>query len=545
MKGRLYSSVPIVTILFLAFLAGFSLLHSGLPPTHDGEYHVIRFYEFDKIFRSGVLYPRWAPDLNYGYGVPLFNYVYPLPNYVASLLHLSGISFIDAFKLQMFSASIVGGIFFYLWTKHFWGEIGGVVSAIFYLYSPYRFVDIYIRGSVGEVWALAFFPAFFWSINNFFYKKNKTSILYSSLFLAAIIFSHNILALMFLFFTVFYIAFLICQSKDKIYFTLNASFIILLGIGLSSIFWLPALLEKQYVVGLQIYDIGENFPQIFQLLFPSWGSGFATSDLQNQMSYQIGVGNLFAIILATVAGLIMFRKRDMHRFFVAYFLVWFIFVFFLMLNLSLPIWRHIPLMNYFQFPWRLLSLEIIIASFLAGSIFRVIQSKVLAFGMILGVFLLTIGYTRPAYYHQRDDNYYITRSNFIDGTNSAGNVFNTIWIHKVLKREKEKIKIIKGSGVITDQYIDPVRHRFKAETKTRSEIEISTAYFPGWKAFVNGKETNIINKEGIISFFLPPGIYFVEVQFLDTITRLIGAYLSIISIAGFVVLCTRIISLRQ
>ncbi len=75
----------LLLVAFFALLGSFPLLHSGLFPTHDGEYHVIRFYEFDKVLRDGNLYPRWAPDLNNGYGVPLFNYVYPLPNYFSSL----------------------------------------------------------------------------------------------------------------------------------------------------------------------------------------------------------------------------------------------------------------------------------------------------------------------------------------------------------------------------------------------------------------------------------------------------------------------------
>src|SRR5258706_7369843 len=96
----------ILIVLIIAFLAGFPLLHPGLIPTHDGEYHVIRFYEFDKVLRSGNLYPRWAPDLAYGFGMPILTYVYPLPNYVASFFHIFGLSFIDGFKVNMFFANV-------------------------------------------------------------------------------------------------------------------------------------------------------------------------------------------------------------------------------------------------------------------------------------------------------------------------------------------------------------------------------------------------------------------------------------------------------
>src|SRR3989338_1991639 len=125
MKGKLYSFLAVVSILFFAFLAGFALLHPGLPPTHDGEYHVIRFFLFDEALRDGNFYPRWAAHLNNGFGVPLFNFVYPLPNYAASILHIVNISFIDSFKIGMFAAAIIGGVFFYLWAKEFWGRLGG------------------------------------------------------------------------------------------------------------------------------------------------------------------------------------------------------------------------------------------------------------------------------------------------------------------------------------------------------------------------------------------------------------------------------------
>ena len=91
-------SFPLIAIIATLF-ASASLFSYGIHPTHDGEYHVLRFAQFNKVLSEGNLYPRWAPDFNNGYGIPLFNYVYPLPNYVASVFHLLGFSFIDAFKL--------------------------------------------------------------------------------------------------------------------------------------------------------------------------------------------------------------------------------------------------------------------------------------------------------------------------------------------------------------------------------------------------------------------------------------------------------------
>lgn len=530
MKGRLYSFLAVVTILFFAFLAGFALLHPGLPPTHDGEYHIIRFYEFDKTLRGGDWYPRWAPDLNNGYGVPLFNYVYPLPNYVAFLLHLFGISFIDAFKLQMFFATILGGIFFYLWIKGFWGNLGRIVSSVFYIFSPYRFVDIYIRGSIGEVWALAFFPAFLWAITRYMQNKQKIFFILSSIFLSLIIFSHNILALMFFIFSIFYIGFFIYQDKNKKYLILNTFYIILLGLGISAIFWLPALAERSFVTGLQIYAVEDNFPQLYQLIFPSWGSGFSASDSQNQMSFQIGVANLLAVVIAALA-LALRKKHEQHKGILLFFLVAFASVFFLMLKISLPLWRAAPLMDYFQFPWRFLSLEILIASFLAGSVVGLWRSKILACLMLLLAVWLGIGYTKPAYYHDRDDEYYITRSNFIDGTNSPGNYFNTIWMNHNLRRQNKKLAVNKNIVELRSETIKPTDYKFVLTAREDAKITVNTAYFPGWIVGIdNNYVWTIPDSNGLMTIILKKGSHSVDVKFGYTSVRFFATVFSIVSI---------------
>ncbi len=202
----------IFLVIIFSLIASFSLLHSGLPPTHDGEYHVVRFWQFDKVLRDGDFYPRWAPDLNSGLGIPLFSYIYPFPNYIASFLHIFGVSFIDAFKLNLFLAIIMAGIFFYLWTRHFFANLGAMVGAIFYLFSPYLFVDVYIRGSVGEVWALSFFPGFLWAITELLLNEKRVFLPISIIFLGLIIFSHNILAFLFFPFAISYSFILILIS---------------------------------------------------------------------------------------------------------------------------------------------------------------------------------------------------------------------------------------------------------------------------------------------------------------------------------------------
>ncbi len=535
----------LISVLLLSLFSLRALFHSGLPPTHDGEYHVIRFYEFFKTLSSGVLYPRWALDLNQGMGAPLFNYVYPLPNYFSSLLHFLGVSFVDSFKANFIAAGVLGSVFMYFFSRIYFREIGAVVSSIFYTFAPYKFLDVYIRGSVGEVWALGFFPALFWALTRLMEKGNTAYLSLSAVFLAMIIFSHNILAVMIFIFSAFYSLFyLISFRKEKIYFVKVLSSY-LLGLSLSAVFWIPAILEKKYVRGLDIFDFRSNFPEVYQLLIPSWGSGFSSGSLSGQMSLQVGVANLLVVFLSFLV-LIKLRKKIKRE--ILFFAVSFLVVLFLMTKKSLFLWESVPLLSYFQFPWRLLSLEIFITAFLAGFLWRVmakskIKGRVKTFIFVLFLVLpvlLTLGYSRPAYYHERQDHYYTTKANFISGTNSPGNSFNTIWAGKINK-QSEKFEILSGEGKINYKEKKGNLYELYSQSPNGLKIRAAIMYFPGWKLYLDGTEVKIIpDSNGQILFETPSGKNSLTLRLENTPIQFFSLILSLVSGALVITLFLRL-----
>lgn len=520
--------LPLIILFILTFISIIPLLKSGLPPTHDGEYHVIRFYEFYKTLADGSFYPRWAPDLNYGFGIPLFNFVYPLPNYIASLFHFLGFSFIDSFKLNMVLASFTGAIFMYLWSKEFFGKLGGLLSSTLYTYSPYHFLDIYIRGSVGEVWALGLFPAFLWSITKYIKDKDKKFAILSSIFFALIIFSHNILALMFFPLAISYLSVLISNEKRKGYLILNSIYLILLSLGLSSLFWLPALLERGFVRGLEVFDYSFHFPQFYELIIPSWGSGFSGGSLQNSLSFQIGIANILSLIISMALILMKRKLKELFRINL-FFLLWLFLVVFFMLSISLPVWQNLPLINYFQFPWRFLSLAILIISFIAGNIIYAWKVRFIVVVLISLSFSLGIGYAGFAYYHNRDDAYYFKRSNFIDGTNSPGNAFSTIWFGGISKRVENKLSIPKEEIIKED--VKKSEYKFAVNLSEDRVITVNTAYFPGWTVYLDGnKSMTSVTDQGTFSFNAKRGEHSIKVKFEDTPIRKMASVLFLASV---------------
>lgn len=515
MKLVLKIKYIIVAVVF-AFLSVLDLANYGLPPTHDGEYHVLRFWQFTKVLSEGNLYPRWAPDFNNGFGIPLFNYVYSLPNYAAALFHLLGFSFIDSFKLNMAAASIIGAIFFYLWARKYWGELGGVVSSVFYTFSPYHLLDIYVRGSVGEVWSLAVIPALLWSYLNFIQSNKYRYFVLSAVFLALLIYAHNILALIFVSFFTLYSLFLILHSKNIKVNLVCLLLIVLTGLGLAAPFWLPAILETKYVVGLGIFDPTQYFPAVYKLIYSSWGYGFAGPNIPDQMSTQIGFADIF-VVFESICILYILKKSNEQEIvkgkkIIKFMVILFLAYAFLITPFSAIFWKVVPFASYVQFPWRLLSVVILSASFLAGSLCwdQLYKKKQRAKYLIASLLIvISIGfswnYMKAPFYHKRSDSHYLTRSNFTDGTNSPGNLFNTVWLKSIPPKRKEKIDVLDGNAEISNINLRSTKYTFDVKAGEPSEIVIHTAYFPGWTARVNNKETAIKNVEGSMVVRVPKG----------------------------------------
>lgn len=77
---------PIFLLICICTIPLISLIHVGLPLTHDGVIHVARIANFYSALTEGTLVPRWAANLNWGFGTPILMFVYPLSSYVANTL---------------------------------------------------------------------------------------------------------------------------------------------------------------------------------------------------------------------------------------------------------------------------------------------------------------------------------------------------------------------------------------------------------------------------------------------------------------------------
>ena len=138
--------------------AGKGIFKYSVFSTHDLDHHLARSFDAVKTFSEGHFPMRWAGSLNYFCGIPIYNFFYPLIYYLVILISSINPDIIMALKIIDFLSLLVGTLFFYLWMKaETKKDIPALGGALLYLYAPYRFSLIFVRGSP-EFLAYAILP---------------------------------------------------------------------------------------------------------------------------------------------------------------------------------------------------------------------------------------------------------------------------------------------------------------------------------------------------------------------------------------------------
>ncbi len=143
------------------------LIRSGLPYNSGTQAQISRALEIGESLQAGVLYPRWAPDYNYGYGSPLWNYLAPLPHYLSGLHHVLVQSDLVANVKVVFVLALVGaGLGMFSFVRRRWGTWAGLLAATTFLYSPQiALVKPYLEGDLPGLLAISCFVLALWSLD--------------------------------------------------------------------------------------------------------------------------------------------------------------------------------------------------------------------------------------------------------------------------------------------------------------------------------------------------------------------------------------------
>lgn len=419
MKFKINKFFLFPIILFILIIPTFVfLLKPGYYNMHD-DMQMIRQLEMEKCLKDGQIPCRWSPDLGYEYGYPLFNFYPPMPYIVGQVYRTFGFSFVTSAKLIAVTQIILSTLFMYLLASAIFGQIGGILSAIFYAYAPYHALNIYVRGAYNEAWAAVFFPLIFYFAYKLIKDGKFKNIIGIALGYAGLLLSHNPMVLTFTpFFLTWCLFWLIIEKKivfskkilKQLPLFLKFLFSGIFALSLTAFFTLPVLFETKYTQVESMfegyYTWSVHFASISQLLFSNfWGDGPSVWGPNDGMSFMVGYLHWIIpllIVLLSIFFLIRKKKLDKQIILSLFLITLGLFSVFMVHNKSTFIWQIFTPIQKIQFPWRFLnhtaflfSLSIGVLPFFLKKYFNKKISIITTSIIAITVIILNINYFHP------------------------------------------------------------------------------------------------------------------------------------------------------
>lgn len=518
--------LPLLFLILIVLWQTHSLFRPGWFASHDGVFHLRRVAEMSSMLKLGYFPVRWGLTLDNRYGIPLFNYVYPGPYYLAGAAQLlSGISSTTLVKILIIGAFALGSLgWYFLFERR--SRWLAVFAAGLYLTTPYQLLNIFVRSSVGEIITLGILP---WVLVAHAQISSKNRVFwYSPLPLFFVLISHSYLGLMAIPLVLIYQYF----SFKKIKLIIESTF---LSLGLASFFLLPLILERKLVLSGYLHDYSfryfDHFVYFKQLLYSRWDYWFSMPGIaQDGITFQLGFAQMITVIIV-IFSLLFRRSRTILILLGLYFVT-----IFLMLPISRFVWELFPIIQVIQFPWRLLSLVAFITPLLASQI----KPKPI---LIISLLILGIINTR----NYRTPMKFWTPEEFSTDYTIVQDKTTTSYRGELVPRWST-VERWQGPLATSDDAVlelDPVSNQgniiFTATTGLQdAHAIVQKNYFPSWQGRVDSNKLVLTpTSDGAISVPLLSGTHLYTVKLGSTPLELLANLLSFIALYYLFVLGRR------
>ena len=209
------TSIDILICILMTCLCLFSFFDTKIIVSHDLTFHLNRFVGLANAFEEGQILPKIYPYANngFGYATPLFYcdlFLYPF-----AILYHFGLSAVWCYKTCVLFYTILGNIFVYLiFKKETDNRKLSLFTSFLYLTCNYHLMNIFVRGALGEILAMAFVPLVLYAIYRVLIK-HEDCFIFLGISFSLLVQSHLISSLLYgIFFFCMIIVFLIMNRKD-------------------------------------------------------------------------------------------------------------------------------------------------------------------------------------------------------------------------------------------------------------------------------------------------------------------------------------------
>ncbi len=518
-----------------------SILGSSFFRPHD-YIHAARLVEMQRSLKAGEFPVRWSRNFGFGYGMPLFNFYAPLPYYVGQIPLAVGISPVVAIKFLYLLNGLLAFVGMFFFAGKLWGKWGGVISATVFSFSSYRALDLFVRGAVGEAFALTLIPLALYGVL-LAKEKKKSGPVITVLALAAILLSHNLTGMVMVgLVALFWLVQLILVKRAEWSWQLLALILSLVfSLGLSAFYVLPAFVERNLTrvdqtITVGYFDYHNHFLCYWQVFRGYWGYGGSLPGCSDDVSFAFGTFSWILLGLGVVGGLWLGKKKQ--KFIVLVLLVGLVGSIFLCIGRSVFVWDLFALLKYFQFPWRFLTFAHVFLAVLSGASVLLIQKQKLFLPVVVLSLLLMVIYQAQYYLPEKSlapsewNQYYNTSPEWIRSeTSQTLNDYLPPTVKDSALPSPVNSRFTLKDGEVRVEKDEPTQAIAKASCSRECLVSINIFQFPGWETTIDGKPAQLQNAKGNLPIYflkIPEGEHEVRVFFTGSQIERTGNWISLV-----------------
>ena len=526
----------------------------------DSPFLLQRVHQLTRNLQDGVFPARWMPDAAFGLGYPFFTFYAAFPYYVAALLNMSGLGILWGIKLtQTLAFLLAGGMMYALAQRLGAGPLGALMASAAYTFAPFHLVNVYVRGdALSEFTAMALYPLIGWALVRLRQRPSAESIAFLAAGYALLVLSHNISAMLYSPLIALWLLVEAVGQRGRVgrcFFLLGLAGIGL-GLALSACFWAPALRERSLV------QLGEQTTGYFHYAGHFRGRNLVqwrfvhSYDVRGGAAFSMGLAQALLGLLGIVALVVRAIKgRSLAAAYSVPILAlggytW------LIMPSSHWVWDHLPLLEYAQFPWRLLSVQAFAIALGTAWIPELLgNERVARWVCVALVALVTIagmaGLRIDRLSLREKD---ISTERLMLYETYSGNIGSTIR-HEYLPREMVPRPYASAAQFSAGEMPRPLALQGRLMRATLLEahateqvwrvtviepslLAFHIAFYPGWEAIVDGESQGIepLRGLGLCGLRLSPGEHRVRLYLSHTPVRRYSNYVSLLALGSWLAL---------
>ncbi len=529
----------------------------GSPSGHDFEFHMFSWMEVLGQWKQGIVYPRWAGLAHFGYGEARFLF-YPPASWTLGAALGAVLPWGIVPGSYCWLAIMLAGIAMYRLAREWLPPADALFAAVFYAVNPYHLLIIYWRSAYAELLASALLPLLVLCILRIQESRDGEAgqsllrpTLQLSLVLAAawltnapaavmIHYSTAGLALLFAAFEIFRKPTPERSLASRTMRPLARTGIaIVLGAGLASFYLLPAIYEQRWVEISQVMAPGVRPQDNF--LFTKTGD-------PDHNRFNLLVSSLALAEIVVLGFAVWFSRRSaierkgdaIGRNPWLLFYAWGVATTLLLLSVSNVLWQHLPKFRFVQLPFRwLLCLNTALAILLTLAAKRW-TSRVLAYGLLLGV-LIVAGYRIQAPWWDTSDDIQDMSDTVRTGTGYEGTDEYVPAGADAYELNKNLPIVSDDDGVAVPSKMlawGPTEKHFTVNTAEPQDLTLRLFSYPAWGVVVNGKSVETEKTDDTKLMVIPVGAgeSDIHIYFRRTTDRLVGKAVTLISLVVLITL---------